>query len=449
MPQLLHSLLWLSFTYASTSAQYALRIEQDQRGSAEAGLAYEVPGENHWKSLAESRGLKLCIVDPDKNGDDDAPAVMEALNEDCHVDSIVVFPGPKYNIKSNMATTGLRNVEVHHFGRFLWSPDIEYWLSVSMPIGFQNQSTVWFFGGDNILYDGHGVGTLDGNGQNWYDWAEGKGNLKNRPMMINWVNLTNSEIRNLRLVQSQMWTQTLSHAKNILMEDIYVNNTSNSQWSTLNTDGIDTMWANNVTMRRWAVTCGDDGIALKRNSTNIHVYDAEFWGGQGLAVGSLAQYDGIFEEVDGFYVKNITLHDTSYVAYLKTWPGTPRGYPPNGGGGGYGYARNIVIEDAVLDRGRRSPYFITQCENYEGHSLEDCDSSEFAFSNVAWINTSGTVKDDVEFGGWFICSKAAGGCNNFTVEDFSVRTTSGKPLVELWDCHNMHDPEGIACSQES
>ena len=137
-------------------------------------------------------------------------------------------------------------------------------------------------------------------------------------MMVNWVNITNSEIRRLRMVQSQMWTQTVSHAENILMEDIYVNNTSNSEWSTLNTDGIDTMWANNVTLRRWAVTCGDDGVALKRNSTNIYVYDSEFWGGQGLAVGSLGQYDGVFEEVDGFFVKNVTFHDTAYVAYLKT-----------------------------------------------------------------------------------------------------------------------------------
>ena len=412
-------------------------------------MIYNVPEDSHWEALAKSRSAKLCVVNPDEDGGDDAPAIIKAFTEDCRTNSIVVLPGPKYNIRSFMNTTGLENVEVHHFGRFLWSPDIDYWLSVSQPIGFQNQSTVWYFGGDHITYDGHNVGTLDGNGQNWYDWAEGQGNLKDRPMMVNWVNITNSEIRRLRMVQSQMWTQTVSHAENILMEDIYVNNTSNSEWSTLNTDGIDTMWANNVTLRRWAVTCGDDGVALKRNSTNIYVYDSEFWGGQGLAVGSLGQYDGVFEEVDGFFVKNVTFHDTAYVAYLKTWPGVRNGYPPNGGGGGYGYARNIVIEDAVLDRGRRTPYFITQCEHYDGHNLEDCDSSKFKFYDVTWKNTSGTVNDDVEFGGWFICSEAAGGCNDFKIEDFTVKTRSGKSLIDSWDCHNMKSPDGITCSVES
>ncbi|KAH8169403.1 glycosyl hydrolases family 28 domain-containing protein [Sarocladium implicatum] len=441
--------VWLSAASAVSTTPRAVRNLLEGSGSAEPAMVYDVPEDDYWKSLAASRSAKLCVVNPDEDGGDDAPAIVKAFTEDCRTNSIVVLPGPKYNIRSFMDTTGLENVEVHHFGRFLWSPDIDYWLSASQPIGFQNQSTVWYFGGDHITYDGHNVGTFDGNGQNWYDWAEGKGNLKDRPMMINWVNITNSEIRRLRLVQSQMWTQTVSHAENILMEDIYVNNTSNSEWSTLNTDGIDTMWANNVTLRRWAVTCGDDGVALKRNSTNIHVYDSEFWGGQGLAVGSLGQYDGVFEEVDGFFVKNVTFHDTAYVAYLKTWPGVRNGYPPNGGGGGYGYARNIVIEDAVLDRGRRTPYFITQCENYEGHSLEDCDSSEFEFYDVTWRNTSGTVNDDVEFGGWFICSEAAGGCNDFKIEGFTVKTRSGKSLMDAWDCHNMNSPDGFSCSVES
>jgi galacturan 1,4-alpha-galacturonidase len=34
-----------------------------------------------------------------------------------------------------------------------------------MPIGYRNQSTVWFLGGRNINVNGYGTGTLDGNGQ--------------------------------------------------------------------------------------------------------------------------------------------------------------------------------------------------------------------------------------------------------------------------------------------
>lgn len=45
-----------------------------------------------------------------------------------------------------------------------------------MPIGYQNQSTVWYLGGDNISFNGHGTGTLDGNGQVWYDYVNGISN---------------------------------------------------------------------------------------------------------------------------------------------------------------------------------------------------------------------------------------------------------------------------------
>lgn len=34
-----------------------------------------------------------------------------------------------------------------------------------MPIGYQNQSTVWFLGGSNVNVNGYGSGTFDGSGQ--------------------------------------------------------------------------------------------------------------------------------------------------------------------------------------------------------------------------------------------------------------------------------------------
>jgi galacturan 1,4-alpha-galacturonidase len=77
-------------------------------------------------------------------------------------------------------------------GRLRWSKDIKYWLSHSMPVGFQNQSTVWFLGGDRITFTGYKDGfhwgkklvggTFDGQGQAWYDFVKDAGNYPNRPM---------------------------------------------------------------------------------------------------------------------------------------------------------------------------------------------------------------------------------------------------------------------------
>ncbi|KAL7908430.1 family 28 glycoside hydrolase [Trichoderma velutinum] len=403
--------------------------------------------EAHYANQASAQGRHFCYIRPNANGGDDAPAIMDALNNRCNSKSLVIFPGPVYNIQTNMTTLDLQDVVIYQFGRMLWSTDIDYWLSVSMPVGFQNQSTVWYFGGNNVVWDGWGVGTLDGNGQVWYDWAKSQGNLAHRPMNINFRTLTNSVIRRLRFVQSQMWTMAITYSKHVDLDDIYVNSTSTSQWSTLNTDGCDTIFSDSITFRRWTVSNGDDAIALKMNSSNIAVYDSYFENGQGFAIGSMGQYNGQYEYLENFYARNITLKNTAHVSYLKTWAGISRGYPPNGGGGGYGVARNITIEDVKLIGGRQQPFFAWQCENYSGFAGQDCDSSLFKMEDVAWRRVSGTVVSGVTEAVYFQCSAAAGGCDNFEVTDFDVTHAGTDQLLSVWDCFNVNNPQGFTCTE--
>lgn len=405
----------------------------------------EIPPLEYWEDLAKSQGRTLCYLEPGKDGIDDAPLIATALNEDCREKGLVVLPGPEYHMNTNITTLDMSDVHINLFGRLLWSTDIDYWLSVSMPVGFQNQSTVWYFGGDNIILDGHSIGTLDGNGQIWYDWARSRGNLPRRPMMINWRHLTNSVIKRMRFVQSQMWTMATTWSQNLLFEDIYVNNTSNSVHSTLNTDGVDTIWSDNITFSRWDVTCGDDHVALKGNSSNIFVYDSIFHGGQGVAIGSLGQYKDRWEHIYNFHGRNITMYDTTYGIYLKTWPGVQNGYPPNGGGGGLGHAKNIVMEDIKLHRGRVAPFWIWQCEHYDGDMGKDCDSSKFGFSDVTYKGFSGTMRPGVNMASSFRCSAGSGGCRNITVEDFSVKQEGTDKVLSDWFCSNVHDNKGFDC----
>jgi polygalacturonase len=437
-------LLSAALAQAIQSPSLTPRGEGDAQTSAIA-LA-KAGDEAFWSKQAKAEGRRLCVVFPNIQGEDDAPAIMNALNWQCHKDSLVVFPGQTYNIQSNMTTTGMENVAIHQFGRFVWSTNIEYWLSVSMPVGFQNQSTVWYFGGDRITWDGHGVGALDGNGQVWYDWAKSQGNLPRRPMMINWRKMSNSVVRGMRFVQSQMWTMAVTYSKNIEFTDIYVNNTSASKWSTLNTDGVDTIYSDNITFRRWDITSGDDAIALKGNSSNIFVYDTVIHGGQGLAIGSMGQYKDKYEYVSNFYARNLTLYNTAHAIYLKTWGGVSRGYPPNGGGGGLGDAYNITIEDIKLEDCRQYPLFAWQCENYEGHLGEDCQTSKFKMRDFTAKGVSGWTNSDVAHAGWFQCSAKAGGCDNFTVEDYHVsRGKGGKPQT-AWHCENVNGRRGFTCT---
>ncbi|KAI9155032.1 Alpha-L-rhamnosidase rgxB [Paramyrothecium foliicola] len=435
------------FTVLAVASALNLQLPwMPRKGLQQEADGPEIPSLEYWHNIAAADDRKLCIIEPDADGGDDGPTISKALNEDCRTNSLIVLAGKTYNINSTMTTMNLDNVIIHQYGRLLWTPEIEWWRSQSMPINFQNQSTVWYFGGDGVVWDGHGFGTLDGNGQVWYDWAHGRGNLPRRPMNINYVGFNNSIVRNLRYVQSQMWTMAITYSHNLEFNDIYVNNTSTSEHNTLNTDGVDTVYSDNITFARWSVTNGDDAVALKGNSSNIFVYDSIFYDGQGIAIGSMGQYDGRWEYIENFYARNITFVNTAHVSYLKTWSGNSNGWPPNGGGGGKGYAKNIVIEDVQWLEGRHQPFFSWQCEHYEGDSGKNCNSSEFKMSDIVWKNIKGTAKPNVIHAGWFQCSAAAGGCTNVTVEDYDVKFLETGKLLDLWHCENVFEPSGFTCN---
>lgn len=89
-----------------------------------------------------------------------------------------------------------------------WSTDIQYWLNNSLDVGYQNQSTAFVVGGDNVTINGSGVGTLNGNGDVWYAFISEqsqKSNYPGRPHAITFNGLTNSYVTGLNFLRSQMW----------------------------------------------------------------------------------------------------------------------------------------------------------------------------------------------------------------------------------------------------
>lgn len=437
---------FLTLALAILPAALAVQVESLAPGLPhDPQPAVDVPTFNEWTNIAKHKKRTLCYLPPNANGHDDTPHILKAFNKKCRSNSIIVLPGPVYNISSPMKTTHLNDVEIQQFGRLLWSPDIDYWLNVSMPVGFQNQSTVWQFGGKKVLWDGHGAGTMDGNGQVWYNWGQGRGNLAHRPMNINFHGLKDSVLTGLRFVQSQMWTMNIMYSKNLVLEDIYVNSTSVTEHNTLNTDGADTMYSDNITFSRWSVTNGDDAIALKANSTNIRIYDSEFWDSTGVAIGSMGQFLGHVEHIHGLHVKNVVMHNVQRGCYFKSWTGVQTGFPPNGGGGGTGYARDVLMEDIVLDNTRLEPLHITQCESYNGHNGENCFTSKFKIKDIVWRNWSGWTGTFKERAAWFKCSAASGGCDNVTVENWNVKKGQTGETLDLWHCDNMNEHKGFLC----
>ena len=76
--------------------------------------------------------------------------------------------------------------------------------------------------------NGHGVGTFNGNGDYWYEWIRTKNNTSNypgRPHQLTFDGLTNSVVKGLNFLRSQMWTMSIIRSHNNVYEDIFVNNT--------------------------------------------------------------------------------------------------------------------------------------------------------------------------------------------------------------------------------
>lgn len=111
-----------------------------------------------------------CVVKASPNGTDSAPAIVDAFRRCGHHDGSsrgkVVFENETYTIQTVMNTTGLSNVDIELRGTLLWdNSNITYWLNNSLPVGYQNQSSAWLFGGKSVFWDGYGYGTLNGDGQ--------------------------------------------------------------------------------------------------------------------------------------------------------------------------------------------------------------------------------------------------------------------------------------------
>ena len=89
------------------------------------------------------------------------------------------------------------------------------------------------------------------------------------------------------------------------------------------------------------------------------------YGGTGIAFGSIGQYQGVVDYIEDVEMDNINLlpssqHLQKNGLYFKSWMGYPIGTPPNGGGGGAGYARNIRVNNVKFEKNLRPVYFQTE-----------------------------------------------------------------------------------------
>ncbi|KAI1205366.1 galacturan 1,4-alpha-galacturonidase B [Annulohypoxylon truncatum] len=390
---------------------------------------------------------KTCVVESHgTNTTDDAPAIVDAFKE-CGRDGNVIFLPTTYYISSVMNITWLNNVDIDIYGTLLWSTDIQYWLNNSLDVGYQNQSTAFILGGDEVRLNGHGRGTFDGNGDYWYEWISHQENTSNypgRPHALTFNGLRNSVVRGLTFLRSQMWTMSLIYCEHVILDSIFVNNTGNVVQSS-NTDGADTIRSSHITFNNWTVYNGDDSISLKADSYDVNITNSRFYNGEGIAMGSIGQYYGVTEHIRGVKVKNITFDNTLHAVYFKTWTADQNGYPPNGGGGGLGNASSMYFDDLFTTELRGAAFSISQCTRFMGAPGDgNCTNSEFEILDITVNNMSGTTKSDEVAS--LQCS-AVKPCVDIGLFGVDLKFDNGTSAT-AYLCGNAESPRGFNCTGE-
>lgn len=142
-------------------------------------------------------------------------------------------------------------------------------------------------------------------------------------------------------------------------------------------------------------------------------------------------------------MENVYFENTLHAFYVKTWTNDQVGYPPNGGGGGLGYAENMVMKNLTTKSMRGAAFTISQCTRFSGApSVGNCTNSQFQVRDVVIDGMKGLTKDGRVAS--LQCSAVAP-CTNISLSDVSLKFSNGT-TAPFYLCGNVEDNKGWECT---
>ncbi|KAF8581109.1 glycoside hydrolase family 28 protein [Ramaria rubella] len=374
---------------------------------------------------------ETCTLKPLGQGKDDTTQVLNAIAKCGHSGHTIFTPG-NYNITRKM-TWDLQSATIDLHGVLNFQPDIQFWLqsqNTYRVIFIQSQASWFVITGKDFVVDAHNTGGIQGNGQPWWDFFltdEPRDDGDGRPVALTLSHVARGAIMNFKIDSPPFWCNAVADSQDVVYQGMTCNATNTNpvfagQNLVWNTDGIDTYRADNISLIDWDVTTGDDCIAIKGNSTDIYGKNIMCRGGEGIAIGSLGQYQQFDDNVENVYFENITTQkpplsvqpNMVHGIYVKTWSGSVHGSPPTGGGGGGGKVNNLTVKGLFNDDVGVAVQIITNNGGQPGDL-----PSKLKLSDLTFIDFTGTTNSsqlvDLE------CS-AAFPCSNIRFENFKVQS---------------------------
>ncbi|KAL4971489.1 putative exopolygalacturonase B [Aspergillus desertorum] len=354
-----------------------------------------------------------------------------------HGGRLLLKKGQKYVIGKKLDLTFLDNVEVQLDGELKFTDDVPYWQENNFYYDFQNSISFWRWGGRDVRI--FGSGTLNGNGQRWYNEFAGQeildpDNTYYRPILFVAENVTRLSVEGITQLNSPCWTNFFVNSKDISFDNVFINAYStNASAEPKNTDGFDSLNVNGLAVTNTRVDIGDDCFSPKPNTTNIFVQNLWCNNTHGVSMGSIGQYPGVLDIIEHAYIENVTLLNGENGARLKAWAGENVGY---------GRINNITYKDIYVEN-TDYPVVLDQC--YFDIPAEECASypSQVNVTNITFENVYGTssgAEGDVV--AELICSPNAV-CESITLKDINLLTPEGEKGVVV--CDGISGGVGVEC----
>ncbi|KZT22387.1 glycoside hydrolase family 28 protein [Neolentinus lepideus HHB14362 ss-1] len=381
----------------------------------------------------DNLGRTICSVKAIGGGQDDGPNINTAFQQ-CSSNGRIVLDG-YYVVDTLLFTTVLSDVEIELSGTVQYTPNIAKWSPQSYYMTYQNATTFWFLSGNNIhLYGG---GTLDSNGQVWWDayatnqnsgTAGGSSRTFARPVPLTVGNATNVLIEDLTQIGSPFWNNFVYQSSYITYRGINISSVSYSVNPTANSDGWDIYRSSYVTITNSTINNDDDCVSFKPNSTNIVISNLNCNGSHGVSVGSLGQYAGETDIVANVSVSNIVMKNAENGARIKVFGGSP--YDNSTAGGGSGYVKNITFANFQVEN-VDYPIYINQCYSTDAAVCAQYPST-LSISDVHYYNITGTSSGKER--GLVADLECSAECQDITASGTSLSPPNG---TAAYTCKNI------------
>ncbi|OZJ05679.1 hypothetical protein BZG36_01444 [Bifiguratus adelaidae] len=398
--------------------------------------AWAVPSTDRHKP-PHSPYRKQCKVKARGPGLDDIPNIIEAARKCNHGGRVIL--DEEYYAASPADLTFLEDVDLVLSGKITWNNDVQYWQNAGFFIPYQNQTSYWLIGGNNVNI--YGGGEISGEGQTFYDAFASNATLL-RPILLVIYGARGGSVSNIKLSDGPSWFNLLINSSNFIYDNLHMNAVSLSSNVAKNTDGIDIYRSDNIVFSNSVINNGDDCVSFKPNSTHIIVSNLACNGSHGISVGSLGQYENEIDIVENVYVSNISMSNAQNGARIKVWTGTAAGTSANyNGGDGAGIVRNITYDGMTVNN---VDYAIQVTQCYGQSNLTFCAEhpSRMLIQDVLFENFSGTTSGKYKNITTSIVCSAPNLCTNLQADNIDVASPAkygaGQSQCKNVDTTSLH-----------